>query len=408
MIAAGKNRFISLVMIALMIVVFVMPFSFESDAASPKNATGKIKVSAAVLRTGAGVTSKKRAVLKKNKTVTIMKEVFKKDNKTNATNKWYYVKAGSKKGYLRSDLVKVTSYKKVKAYTTDELNYRSGAGTGMKKKGALKKNSQITVVLEAKAKTSPKKWYKIRKGLSYYYVCSNWVSFKKPEPEPEETPANSEEVQKVIDGTCEWAVKIANDNSFHYGACTQHSGSPKAAVNKSKKFCSHHEGCYFCGTNEGRKSKYIVGYDKTYCCNTFVTAAFAHGGGEPAQLNRCKAANSMWVTDYPKSKLFKSLGKPALADLQKGDVLCAGSHVALYIGDGKIAEAGSRDDNVSGSTSWNNSIRVTDLGSSRYSGFKAVYRYIGEAPADDTPAPEPAPQPETAADTAAQTDAAAS
>lgn len=178
---------------------------------------------------------------------------------------------------------------------------------------------------------------------------------------PTAVDVRSAYAQKVVDNACAWAVKIANDNSFHYG-----NGKH-----------SHHEGCYFCGTQPSIKKKYVVNYQKTYCCNTFVTAAFAHGAGEPNMLKRCKRADSMWVTDYPKSKLFISLGHPAKSTLMKGDVLCAKSHVVIYLGDGKIAEAGSRDDGKPGSSSWKNSIRVTSLSSSRYKGFNAVYRYVG-------------------------------
>lgn len=179
--------------------------------------------------------------------------------------------------------------------------------------------------------------------------------------------------QAVIDGACAWAVAIANDNSFHYGYT-----SPDRSID------AHHNGCYFCGTNKttgGRSKKGVTDYEKTYCCNPFVHAAFAHGGGEPEMLKICKSGTSYDFTagrGYDTSPLFKKLGHPPLSELQKGDVICKnGGHVMLYIGDGKVAEAATGDDNIKGSKKWNESIRVSTLTDSRYKRFERVYRYIG-------------------------------
>lgn len=160
-----------------------------------------------------------------------------------------------------------------------------------------------------------------------------------------------------------WACWIAGDNRFHYG------------YGKS----AHHNGCYFCGTQDKlKKGKGITDYKYTYCCNPFVGAAWAHGGGIPKALSMCQNCNS-WDFNkgagYDKSSLFDNLGHPAKSKLQKGDVLCSNSHVALYIGNGKIAEASSGDDNVRNSKKWNNSIHTTTLTDSRYKGFKRVHRY---------------------------------
>ena len=173
--------------------------------------------------------------------------------------------------------------------------------------------------------------------------------------------------QDVINGACAWAEAIANDNRFHYGY-----GQP-----------AHHNGCYFCGTNTqkgGRAKTGVKNYEFSYCCNPFVHAAFSHGGGEPTMLKICQKGSSY---DYHKGKgydsssLFRNLGHPAKSTLQKGDVLCKDNHVALYIGNGQLAEASGGDDNIPGSSKWNKSIHVGTLTDSRYSGFKRVHRYIG-------------------------------
>lgn len=172
---------------------------------------------------------------------------------------------------------------------------------------------------------------------------------------------------QVIADTITWSKWIAGNNSFHYG-------HGKAA---------HHNGCYFCGTNTtsgGRSKKGIVDYQKSYCCNPFVGAAWAHGGGDSTALALCQKGSSWDFSKgkgYDASSLFKNLGHPKKSDLKPGDVLCRNTHVALYIGNGCIAEAGSEDDNVRNSAKWNNSIRVKTLTDANYKKFLRVHRYVG-------------------------------
>lgn len=171
---------------------------------------------------------------------------------------------------------------------------------------------------------------------------------------------------QVIADTIKWAIWIAGDNRFHYGY-----------TNKAKDANAHHNGCYFCGTN-GKQKRNMLDPKFTYCCNPFVGAAWAHGGCVPKALSLCRNTSS-WDfgknSGYAKSSLFTNLGHPAKSSLKPGDVLCKDTHVALYIGNGKIVEAGSGDDNIRNSTKWNNSIRVTTLTDARYKGFLRVHRY---------------------------------
>lgn len=169
---------------------------------------------------------------------------------------------------------------------------------------------------------------------------------------------------QVIADAIKWAKWIVGDNRFHYGH-GQHA---------------HHNGCYFCGTQRMKQNHGILDPDFTYCCNPFVGAAWAHGGCVPKALELCRKTSS-WDfgkgKGYDKSSLFTNLGHPKKSSLKAGDVLCSDTHVALYIGGGKIAEAGGGDDNVRNSKKWKNSIRISDLTDSRYAKFKRVHRFNG-------------------------------
>ena len=179
---------------------------------------------------------------------------------------------------------------------------------------------------------------------------------------------------EVIADAVRFACWIAEDNDFHYGYTDKHGSKNSKDWHPN----AHHNGCYFCGTNvdHGSRSKAgIVDYQHTYCCNPFVGACWAHGGCVPKALALCQKGSSWGFSEgsgYDTSNLFDRLGKPSKSKLKAGDVLCSDSHVALYIGNGKIAEAASGDDNVRHSKSWNKSIRTTELTDSRYKGFKRV------------------------------------
>ena len=181
---------------------------------------------------------------------------------------------------------------------------------------------------------------------------------------------------QVISDAVLWAKWVARDNDFHYGYTNKHgSSSPKDWSPNA-----HHNGCYFCGTNKGQKKGMLMP-EHTYCCNPFVGAAWAHGGCDTKAMSLCSHGGS-WsfgtgTGSYHQSDRFKRMGHPKLTKLQAGDVLCMDTHIALYIGNGQLAEAGSGDDNVKNSTKWNNSIHIRTLTEKGYKSFKRVYRYIG-------------------------------
>lgn len=135
-----------------------------------------------------------------------------------------------------------------------------------------------------------------------------------------------------------WAIKIAADDTFNYGA------KPYANAN----------GCYFCGTND-KKVKNSGGdkrYLKTYVCLTFVGAAYAHGAGDPEILYNCQRRKmTMYETNdnFKKFSCWMKLGSCSelkVSDLQPGDVIIKWSdkndnngHVCMYIGNNNLVEA---------------------------------------------------------------------
>lgn len=173
--------------------------------------------------------------------------------------------------------------------------------------------------------------------------------------------------EEVIADAITWAKWIAKDNRFHYGYGTH----------------AHHNGCYFCGTQRLKKNRKpaILDPDFTYCCNPFVGAAWAHGGGDATAYRLCHNTNSWDFSvgqGYDTSKLFDKLGRPDYSKLKPGDVLCKqGGHVALYIGNKKVVHASGGDDNVRNSTKWNNSIRT-----GTWNGWERAYRYNGKVDCD--------------------------
>lgn len=166
--------------------------------------------------------------------------------------------------------------------------------------------------------------------------------------------------EDVINGACAWAEAIANNNEFHYGEASW----------------AHHNGCYFCGSQPSSKKHGGGDWEKTYCCNPFVHAAYAHGGGDPKMLKRCKNCDgygTYYGDGWSGDSNWKNMGYISFGKLQKGDVLLNGHHAMLYIGGGKVAHAGSPDNGVKGSDSWNESIRI-DGGV----GYNEVVRYFGK------------------------------
>ncbi len=175
-----------------------------------------------------------------------------------------------------------------------------------------------------------------------------------------------------VRGAIAWAENIAADNSFSYGHKPQTSKL----------------GCYFCGTNQRKKPK---GYEKTYVCMTFITAAYAHGAEDPELYRDCSTAKHCITetnTNFSHYSCWKKVGLAknlSLGNLLPGDVIVYYSannysgHVCMYIGNNNIVDAeGIRD-------CWGpNSIAVRYgkaasmlRSAGRFNGSSYVMRYVG-------------------------------
>ena len=140
-------------------------------------------------------------------------------------------------------------------------------------------------------------------------------------------------------GAVEWAKKIAADDSFTYG-------KPKSAGGYANR-----GGCYFCGSNN-KKVELSGGdkrYYKTYMCQSYITAAYAHGANDPAMLKLCKNHKVLKCNDtaYQNYSCWEFVGRAKdlkESDLKPGDVLITWeTHMAMYIGNGDTIDARSTD-----------------------------------------------------------------
>ena len=168
-----------------------------------------------------------------------------------------------------------------------------------------------------------------------------------------------------------WAKGIAADNSFSYGTVPY----------------SRHNGCYYCGTNGGKKrrakgTKWAKGYDgkkwnKTYCCNPFIHACYAHGAQHPTMLRYCRKMSAIDMTkaSYRKMGCFKCIGKPKFSKLIPGDIFVGRNHVWMYCGNGEMVESTSLG---GGKRSWSaDSIRVNRNAKKKYGSCRFVMRFTG-------------------------------
>lgn len=129
-----QRRIMRFAVILLTTLTLICVGSANSYADSAPTAKGQVNAKKGIyLRARASTSAKKVVKVKNDAKLTIIKEVYLKKDKTGTKYKWYYVKASGKKGYIPAGKVDNLKYTEVDGVTTDELNYRVGPGTKMKK-----------------------------------------------------------------------------------------------------------------------------------------------------------------------------------------------------------------------------------------------------------------------------------
>ena len=212
---AKLNTFI----IAFLFMTIMAVFSSGAYAVSVPAASGQINSpEGAILRKSSNTGSAKLCVLSDNTRITIRKEVFKSKTSISKKNKWYYVTANGKKGYVRADLVDNIRYGSVKGKTKAQVNYRKGAGTRMKKKGTFRKGIKVTIVMKAKPVSSTRgtssTWYKIKAGRKYYYVCSSKIKLTGSAVKASADPANTSYIDPPAKMTDEQFERYLKNEGF--------------------------------------------------------------------------------------------------------------------------------------------------------------------------------------------------
>ena len=248
------------------------------------------------------------------------------------------------KGYsysIRGSIDSTTYIKKVEIGVTNEIDGEWASDTTHYKKSKVNKRSFSL----SGAADNAVRFGTLAEGTYYYTIIATltdgsvWeLRHQKFEVIPEPEPVYPASVTTGAKNAIKWAKQIANDDSFTYGKGSR----------------SHHGGCYYCGTNVNgpKKAKKGSKWEKTYCCNPFIFAAYAHGAKDPAILKACKRGECGGMTpkDWIKYGCFAKVGqckKVAFSKLLPGDVILSDKkkkgqwhHVIMYIGDDRYVDAG--------------------------------------------------------------------
>ena len=359
---------------------------------------GKVNVSSGnvILRDGPGTIYPSVGKLAKNKTFTITgkaKDVY--------GTYWYQLKYNGKYCYTISKYIKTSSTKTTSMSSTSStsstsssasfavtaisgfqgkvnvssgsLYVRKGPATTYSTLGSLAKDKTFNIT----GKTTDQEtiWYRLNYNGANGFVCGKYVTVTSVSSTSNNTTAakdtNDARTLKARQAAVDWAIAIANDNSFHYG----------------EGKWAHHFGCYFCGTNQAsgsakRKAGATISEcEKTYCCNPFVTAAYSHGAG--AKEVDCKVSSMRIGLANDSNKVFKNTSswllveKPSsVTKLKVGDILLTPTHAMLYAGDGKVVHAAHADKGVKDST-WDSSIKLGSISSNQWNRTTKIYRYLG-------------------------------
>ena len=323
--------------------------------------------------------------------IEIVNETNKKPYKT--TNKSTFTETGLKAGttykykirayYTVNNQTYPSSYTGVKSVTTKKVvktytvTYKANGGKGTMAKQKIQSGVSTKLnsnkfkregytfagwAIASKRGTNDKKNHRSGNNVNMKHYQIGVVKYKNKQAVKDLIKKGSITLYAVWKGSgpqaaCDWAYRTAYDNSFVYGTSS----------------ASHHNGCYYCG-GQGKKIKHAkrLGvkvpsgktWYKTYCCNPFVHASYAHGTNHKKMLKACGKngggmSNASWTRFNSSDGKFKAMGVLSLSKLKKGDILWKNNHVRLYCGNKKIVEA-------SGEGWGSNTIRVSSISSNSY------------------------------------------
>ena len=236
------NRFrLKLLSIPVMTAALVCAVAFSAFAVKAPNAKGLVNSKeGAFLRKGSSTSTAAIALLNDNTSLTIHKEVYKSGSSSKASNRWYYVTAAGKNGYIRADLVDSIKYGSVNARTTSAVNYRKGAGTGFAVAGTLKKGKNVNVQLVANPIASKQAdsatWYRVKIGSSSYYLCSKYASLTGNSDAPKKTNKSSSSNKPA---------KTASSSDAKFEAYMRKQGFPEAYKKRLRKLHKSHPNWVF-------------------------------------------------------------------------------------------------------------------------------------------------------------------
>lgn len=177
-----KKLLSKILIISLVATLFFSLTAVGGFALSVGNATGQINNKGTLsVRKSTSTSSKKVATVKNNTKVTISNDIFKSKTSDSKSKRWYKITVNGKTGYVLAKRVDNLKYASLQGTVCKAGTiYRAGAGTKMKKKGTLKKGTQVTVLMKAQPVSSTKgsssTWYRIRYKNNVYFVCSANIS----------------------------------------------------------------------------------------------------------------------------------------------------------------------------------------------------------------------------------------
>ena len=159
----------------VLIISMIMTYTFSFSYGTSEGDYGYVNTSMGLnVRSGPSTSYSVKDNIDNNTKVNIYEERFVTSSSSSKSNIWIAINS-AKTSFVRSDFIDGVVYDVVKGTTTVDLNYRVGAGTGMRKIGTFKKGQSIDIVCNALT-SSGNLWYKVKVGSSYYYVSSKYVT----------------------------------------------------------------------------------------------------------------------------------------------------------------------------------------------------------------------------------------